>query len=153
MISNEDKQEALALVKEASDAGARRHLAADLLGLPLRTLQRWQKDGLTDRRKGSRVAPANKISEIERTEIIEVLTSSEFGEANPHQIVPMLADKGIFLGSESTMYRVLRELNMNKHRLASQAATRIRPDAFIATGPNQVWSWDYSDDIVIPILD
>jgi putative transposase len=40
------------------------------------------------------------------------------------------------------MYRILRDLNMNKHRLASQAASRKRPEAYIATGPNQVWSWD-----------
>jgi len=35
-----------------------------------------------------------------------VLTSSEFGDFNPHQIVPKLADQGIYLGSEATMYRL-----------------------------------------------
>jgi len=73
---------------------------------------------------------------------MEVLTSSEFGDFNPHQIVPKLADQGIYLGSEATMYRILREQKMNKHRLSSQAGARKRPEAYIATGPNQVWSWD-----------
>ncbi len=150
MISEGDKKEALALIQEACKAGAR-NLAAELLGLPLRTVQRWKKYGFDDHRKGSRAVPGNKISQKEREQIMNVLTSSEFGEFNPHQIVPKLADQGIYLGSEATMYRILREQNMNKHRLSSQAGARKRPEAYIATGPNQVWSWDYSDDKVIPI--
>lgn len=142
MTSEKDKKEALALIKETCDAGARKHLAAELLGLPLRTIQRWEKHGLNDQRKGSRAVPGNKLSEAERAQIIEVLTSPEFGETNPHQIVPRLADKGVFLGSESTMYRILRDLKMTKHRLGSQVPTRRPPETFIATGPNQVWSWD-----------
>jgi len=73
---------------------------------------------------------------------MDVLTSSEFGDFNPHQIVPKLADQGIYLGSEATMYRILREKKMNKHRLSSKVGARKRPEAYIATGPNQVWSWD-----------
>ena len=142
MISQEDKKEALGLIHEACEAGTRKRLAADLLGLPLRTVQRWEKHGFADHRKGSRAVPANKISNVEREQIIEVLTSPEFGDSSPNQIVPKLADQGVYLSSESTMYRLLREMNMNKHRLTSQPATRIRPEAYIATGPNQVWSWD-----------
>ena len=142
LISKDDKKEALELIQEACEAGARKHLAANLLGLPIRTVQRWEKHGFDDHRKGSRAVPGNKISKTEREQIIDVLTSSEFGDFNPNQIVPKLADQGVYLSSEATMYRILRDLNMNKHRLASQAASRKRPEAYIATGPNQVWSWD-----------
>ena len=142
MISEGDKKEVLALIQEACKAGARKHLAAELLGLPLRTVQRWETHGINDHRKGSRAVPGNKISQKERERIMDVLTSLEFGDFNPHQIVPKLADQGIYLGSEATMYRILREQKMNKHRLSSQAGARKRPDAYIATGPNQVWSWD-----------
>ncbi len=142
MISEGDKKKALELILEACKAGARKHLAAELLGLPLRTVQRWEKDGFDDHRKGSRAVPGNKISQKDREQIIAVLTSSEFGDFNPHQIVPKLADQGVYLGSEATMYRLLREQEMNKHRLSSQAEARKRPEAYIATGSNQVWSWD-----------
>lgn len=142
MISKDDKKEALKLIQEACDTGARKHFAADLLGLPIRTVQRWEKHGFDDHSKGSRAVPGNKFSKAEREQIIDVLTSSEFGDFSPNQIVPKLADQGVYMGSEATMYRILRELNMNKHRLASQAATRKSPEAYIATGPNQVWSWD-----------
>ena len=142
MISKDDKNKALELIREACTAGARKHAATDLLGLPLRTVQRWEKHGMDDHRKGSRAVSGNKLSEIEREKIVDVLSSSEYGDFNPHQIVPKLADLGIYMGSEATMYRILKERKMNIHRNSSQAAARKRPEAYIATGPNQVWSWD-----------
>jgi len=119
-------------------------MAAKLLGLTIRTLQRWAKNGMTDKRKGSRAAPGNKLSDEERQRIINVLQSPEFAELNPNQIVPRLADQGIFLGSESTMYRILRELKMNTHRQASQPSQKVSPVPLSADGPNQLWSWDIS---------
>ncbi len=142
MICETHKKEALELVSNACNAGARKSKASELLGLTVRTLQRWKQHGISDHRKGSRAVPANKISKAEREQIVAVLNSPEFGDSNPNQIVPKLADQGIFMGSESTMYRILKDLKMNKHRHASLSATRKRPDAYVATGPNQVWSWD-----------
>ena len=60
MISEGDKKEALALIQEACKAGARKHLAAELLGLPLRTVQRWETHGINDHRKGSRAVPGQQ---------------------------------------------------------------------------------------------
>ncbi len=142
MICNAHKKEALELISDACNAGARKRKASELLGLTVRTVQRWAKIGFSDHRKGSRAVPANKIFKAEREQIVAVLNSPEFGDSNPNQIVPKLADQGIYMGSESTMYRILKDLKMNKHRHASQSAARKRPDAFVATGPNQVWSWD-----------
>jgi len=142
IISEADKQQVLTLISEACKAGARKRKAAEMLGLPIRTVQRWEKNGLSDRRKGSRAIPANKMSEFEKKMIESVLTAPEYEKTNPNQIVPILADQGIYVGSESTMYRILRELKMNKHRDSSKPARRKRPDSFIATGPNQIWSWD-----------
>jgi len=130
------------LVTDACKAGARKRKAAEILGLPVRTVQRWEQHGFSDRRKGSRAVPANKMSKDEREQIIAILESPQYGDSNPNQIVPKLADQGIYLGSESTMYRVLRDLKMNKHRQSSQPSTRKRPEPYVASGPNQVWSWD-----------
>ena len=142
MIGETDKKEALKLISEACKAGARKRKAAELLGVPIRTVQRWEHHGFSDRRKGSRAVPANKICEAERDQIIAVLESPEFGDSNPNQIVPKLADQGLYLGSESTMYRILKNEKMNKHRQSSQPGTRKRPEPYVATGPNQVWCWD-----------
>ena len=144
MISSEDKQSVLQLISDACKAGARRSKAAKLLGLTIRTLQRWAKSGVTDKRKGSRATPGNKMSDDERQQIINTLKSPEFAGLNPNQIVPKLADQGIFLGSESTMYRILRMLKMNTHRQASQPSRKVSPAPLSADGPNQLWSWDIS---------
>jgi transposase InsO family protein len=62
---------------------------------------------------------------------------------SPKQIVPKLADRGVYLGSESTFYRVLHEQGQVQHREPSRTPTeRHRPTAYLATGANQVWSWD-----------
>ncbi len=142
MISQEDKQTVLMLISEACKSGARKSKAAQLLGLTIRTLQRWDQQGVSDKRKGSRAVPGNKLSDDERVQIVNILESPEFADSNPNQIVPRLADQGIYLGSEATMYRILRELKMNIHRQSSLPAKRHSPDPLIANGPNQLWSWD-----------
>ena len=70
------------------------------------------------------------------------MTSPEFVDLSPHQIVPKLADMGIYIASESTTYRLLREEKLDAHRGRAKPPTGRRPDPHTATGPNQVWSWD-----------
>ena len=134
----------LKLVEEAVGTGARQSEAAKLLGLNERTLQRWQAaDGGVDRRRGPNTAPGNKLSAKERQRVLEVVNSPEFRDLSPSQIVPILASRGEYLASESTIYRILREEGQLAHREKSRPATkRHKPNALVATGPNAVWSWD-----------
>ena len=142
MISQKIKQIVLELISTACKSGARKNKAAELLGLTIRTVQRWEQKGLSDSRKGSRAVPGNKLSVYERTRVVKVLESPEYADSNPNQIVPKLADQGIYLGSESTMYRILRELKMNSHRASCSPSKRHSPVPLTANGPNQLWSWD-----------
>jgi hypothetical protein len=71
-------------------------------------VQRWEKDGVEDRRKDNNKEPVNKLSEIERARVLKTVNSKEFKDLPPSQIVPMLADRGQYIASESTFYRVLR---------------------------------------------
>ena len=128
------------MLKSAQPGTAKK--TAQLLGLTIRTLQRWDQNGLLDNRKGSQAALGNKLSDDERIRIANVLESPEFAESNPNQIVPRLANQGIYLGSESSMYRILRELKINTPRQSSLPAKRHNPDPLIANAPNQLWSWD-----------
>ena len=69
--------------------------------------------------------------------------SPEFASLPPSQIVPRLADQGIWLASESSFYRVFRERGQNYRRGRARPATRRKPPTgFEAKGPRQVWSWD-----------
>jgi len=130
------------LVNEAVEAGARLHKAADIIGLSARTIIRWRQGGGEDRRKGPKSQPANKLSKQERKDLLEVANGAPFRDLSPKQIVPLLADEGLYLASESSFYRVLREEKMLTHHQASKPAVSRRVREHVATGPCQVWSWD-----------
>jgi transposase InsO family protein len=134
----------LGLVDEAVASGASQSAAIQLLVIYPRTLQRWRANGIgEDRRAGPREAPRNKLSPKERAEVLEVANCPEYRDLSPKQIVPRLADEGRYLASETTFYRVLRDEGQMVHREASRAPVgHNRPDELVATGPNQVWSWD-----------
>lgn len=73
---------------------------------------------------------------------MEVVNSPEYACKSPNQIVPALADKGCYLASEASFYRILREKKQLVHRGKAKAPVRKRPKEFEANGPNQIWSWD-----------
>ena len=133
----------MALVAEAHASGARRHLACELLCIDERTVERWgQPGGLIDQRVGPTNPPSNAFTDLERAKILETSNSDEFANLPPGQIVPRLADQGIYVGSESTFYRVLKANDLLVHRSRSSPRTQQRPEALMATAPNQIWSWD-----------
>ncbi len=134
------------LIEEAVGCDCRRAQACEALGISLRTYQRWtREDGGNelDARKGSRrTAPANKLSEDERRQILAVANSPEFASSPPSQIVPTLVDRGEYLASESTMYRVLKAERQQHHRgRAKKPSTRV-VTSHCAIEPNRLWAWD-----------
>jgi putative transposase len=143
LITEQDKGEAIILIREACDAGARLQPICDILELDIRTWQRWKKDdGLKDKRCGPHTTPANKFTEFERKRLLEIVNSAEFRNLSPNQIVPTLATQGDYVGSESTMYRTLREEMMLQHRSASRPRAYHKPPELHAAQANQLWSWD-----------
>lgn len=141
---------AIDLIDEARAAGARLHRGCEVLGIDSRTLRRWRKQlqeeqTLKDRRKAAAQdrEPANKLSEEERERILTICNAPEHRSLPPSQVVPRLADQGIYVASESTFYRVLREADQQHHRGRAQAPRTVtKPQGFKAEAPNQVWSWD-----------
>lgn len=146
MISASDRREAVALINEAVTAGARKATACREMGITIRTLQRWTQSGqlkMDGRPVATRSEPANKLSETERQEILKVCNQAEYASLPPGQIVPRLADQGIYLASEATFYRILKAHGQQHHRGRAQAPRKVaRPTTYVASGPNQVWSWD-----------
>ena len=133
-------------INEACVAGARQSNACEVLGISSRTLQRWCKNGQVkaDGRgePDTRNKPHNKLSPSERQHILDLANSQEFAHLAPNHIVPILADQGQYIASESTFYRVLREANQLAHRSKAKPPTRKRPAPLQANAPNQLWSWD-----------
>lgn len=86
--------------------------------------------------------PVNKLTELERRRVLEVLTSARFVDLAPLQIYAQMLDEGVYLCSVSTMYRVLAEhtLVAERCRLARHPA-KTCPE-LVAIAPRQVYSWD-----------
>jgi putative transposase len=134
----------LALIDEAVSAGARLEKACDVLGLSERTVERWRQedDGGRDRRAGPHHAPAHQLSVAEKAKVLEVASSPEFRDMSPRQFVPMLADRGEYVASESSFYRVLKEAGQAAHRGRARRPSASRPKELVADAPNRVWCWD-----------
>jgi transposase InsO family protein len=131
------------LMDEAVHSGTRLQAAGQVLGLTERTVQRWKKEGLRDDlRRGPHATPANKLSVEEREEVLRMANAPKYRDLSPKQIVPLLADQGCYIASESTFYRVLREEDQINHRQTSRPASCQKPREHVATAACQVWSWD-----------
>lgn len=89
-----------------------------------------------------RPAPANKLTDIERARVLAVLNSAEFVDKPPLQVYAILLERGEYVGSVATMYRVLRANAQvrERRRLATHPPRKI-PE-LVATAPGQVYSWD-----------
>jgi transposase InsO family protein len=145
MIYFPERKLILSWIEEALVAGARLRKACDILGISPRTVQRWQKPAelVEDGRSKRQFVPANKLSQCEREQLLEVANSDQYADLPPTQIVPILAEQGQYIASESTFYRVLREEKLLQHRQASRPSTEPKkPDPLTADGPNQLYSWD-----------
>jgi len=146
MIAPSDRLKVVKLISEACNAGARKDKACAALHLSIRTLQRWSDNGevkFDQRPVVPRKPPRNKLSEQERAAILEVCHESDYADLSPSQIVPILADKGVYLASESTFYTILREAKELRHRGRAKARhVRKLPTTHAAHGPCEVWTWD-----------
>jgi len=89
-----------------------------------------------------RPPPPLRLSTQERQTVVELLHSERFVDASPHTIQAMLLDEGRYYCSTRTMYRILAEEGELKERRAVRRHTRYAKPELLATGPNQLWSWD-----------
>ncbi|MGB8465106.1 MAG: IS3 family transposase [Terrimicrobiaceae bacterium] len=82
------------------------------------------------------------LSEAEQQAILDVLYSQRFVDMAPAEVWATLLDEGVYLGSQSTFYRLLRRAGEVRERRAQAShPAKVKPE-LIANGPNQVWSWD-----------
>ena len=129
-------------------SGARQDKACEVIGLSTRTLQRWCIDGGIgeDKRPTAiRPEPPNKLSLRERQAVVDVCNVEEFASLPPSQIVPILADRGKYIASESSFYRILKAEGMLHHRgKAKPRNGHKKPTSYTAKKANEVWSWDIS---------
>ncbi len=89
-----------------------------------------------------RPAPPRALSEIERARVRDLLNSERFQDQAPREVYAQLLDEEKYLCSWRTMYRLLTQHDeVCERRNQRRHPVYARPE-LLATGPNQVWSWD-----------
>lgn len=135
----------VAWIDEACGDGARLKPACEVAELSVRTYERWTRgEGIKadGRPEAVHPAPGNKLSEAERETIRATVNEPRFSSLPPSQIVPILADEGVYLASESSFYRVMKAAGQQQHRGRASAPEKRVPATHCAEAPNQVWCWD-----------
>jgi putative transposase len=121
LIPAEDRAAVVALLQEGISRGASAKAVADLFGLATRTLRRWglmiRSQGFcSDQRKGAPRHVAHRFSEEERQQVLATINDPRFADLTPSQILAILAEEGVYVGSESTIYRIMRQNGLLNHR-------------------------------------
>lgn len=89
-----------------------------------------------------RPTPPRALSPAERTTVRKLLDSERFADQSPYEVYATLLDEATYHCSISTMYRLLREqAEVQERRNQLRHPTYTKPE-LLATGPNQLWSWD-----------
>jgi len=148
LIHEEERRQLVELFQEGRRQGASANAIADLIGLCSRTLRRWgiafEANGFSqDRRRGSTRVVAHRFSKEERQQVLCRVNDSRFADLTPAQIVAILAEEGVYVGSESTIYRIMRQEGLLNHRGRSRPPREPRePPVLETTGIHQVLAWD-----------
>ena len=88
-------------------------------------------------------AQPRALTPAERQEVLDLLHEERFVDLSPGEVWAILLDEGRYLCSESTMYRLLRQVHgqVQERRRHAVHPPRVKPE-LVAYGPNQCWSWD-----------
>ncbi len=87
-------------------------------------------------------SPPRALTAVERARVLDVLHEDRFVDLAPAQVYAMLLDDGVYLCAERTMYRVLAAHQELRERRAQRRHPVYTAPELLATGPNQLWSWD-----------
>jgi putative transposase len=113
--------------------------ACRALGIPRSSLYRARQPQVAPR---PRPTPVRALSREEKAEVRQVLNSERFQDAAPRQVYATLLDEEVYLCHWRTMYRILKEHHeVQERRHTRRHPTYTKPE-LVATGPNQLWSWD-----------
>lgn len=129
-----------AVQKVASDVGV--SPACSALGVSKSSYYRFLNPTIKEVDLGLSKSHPRSLSEDEKAVVLDTLNSPEFMDKAPLEIYASLLDRGLYLCSVSTMYRILRENNQVKERRNQLRHPNYQKPELMATGANQVWSWD-----------
>jgi putative transposase len=131
------------IMQKAKTDEIRQSVICNGIGIGIRTLQNWRKEGFLDKRKGALKVVHNKLSESEEHKIQEKACSFRYKDKTPGEIVAELAEAGEYIGSISSFYRVFKRSNLiilnRRQRRKIKLNVEIK-----ALKSDEQWSWDIS---------
>jgi putative transposase len=92
--------------------------------------------------QGHRKPPPRALSVAERRGVLDILHCDRFMDKAPEEVYATLLDEGRYLCSTRTMYRILSAAGEARLRRNQLRHPKHKKPELVATGPNQVWSWD-----------
>lgn len=107
------------------------------LGISRSGYYRSGKPKSADRRK-----PPRKLTAAERADVLKVLNSKRYQDEAVPTVHAKLLDQDRYLCSQRTMYRILKAEKQVRQRRHEREHPVYQKPELLATGPNQVWSWD-----------
>ena len=114
--------------------------ACSAIGIPRPTYYRWRRPRSVVAREGP--VSCRALTVQERGEVLATLNSERFADLAPREVYATLLDEGRYVCSVRTMYRVLGENGEVRERRDQLRHPAYKKPELLATGPNQVWSWD-----------
>lgn len=117
----------------------------DAMSISRATLYRFAKPKTTPSAHASMMLASTHpraLTAREKESVLETLHSHRFIDASPQHVYATLLDEGRYLCSLRTMYRILAAQRESRERRAIVRHGNFQKPELLATGPNQVWSWD-----------
>ena len=112
------------------------------LRVPRATLYRQRRPKPPASAAAPRPKPPRALSDQERQQVVDVLDNETFADKAPAEVFAALLDRGQYLCSIRTMYRVLDARQEVRERRDQLRHPTYHKPQLVATAPNQVWSWD-----------
>jgi len=109
--------------------------------MPRAGYYRWLQRQRSSAPKPKRTSP-RRLSDQERQKVLTLLTDDRFMDLAVPEVYYTLLDEGKYLCSWRTMYRILNEAKAVKERRNQRRNSSYTKPELLATGPNQLWSWD-----------
>ena len=116
--------------------------ACEALGLARSNYYRWRKSPQGASDETVRPTPSWSLSREEQQKVLETLHTDRFIDQSPREVYATLLDEGLYLCSVRSMYRILNQHGEVRERRDQLRHPVYKKPELLATGSNQVWSWD-----------
>lgn len=128
------------VVELAAEVGVR--ASCEALGVPKASYYRWKSPPSPAKPARPRGPSHRALSDQEGKAVLDTLHSDPFRDRSPAHVVAQLLGQGTWLSSERTMYRILKAHGETQERRRQRTHPVYVKPQLVATGPNQVWTWD-----------